>query len=188
MTLRLPKLKSRLPLYVSAFAAAAFSGAWLSGYSLAFNPSASMPRGLYLLRATAPAAALQRGEVVAACVPNTEAAKVYRERDYMGTSTRCTSGLPPVMKPLAGLPGDTVEVTNLGVLVNGQLLPKSRVFDTDSDGLPIAHLPIGWRQTLTQSEFFLLANHIERSLDSRYYGSVQRTDIHGLVLPIYTIE
>lgn len=188
MTLPRPKLKSRAPLYVTAFTVAAFAAAWLSGYSLALNPSASMPRGLYLLRATTPAVAVQRGEVVAACIPNTEAAKVYRERNYMGASTRCTSGLPPVMKPLAGLPGDTVEVTNMGVWVNGQLLPKSRVFDTDSDGLPIAHLPIGWQKTLAPSEFFLLANHIERSLDSRYYGPIQRTNIHGRVRPLFIFE
>lgn len=188
MTWRLPKLKSRTPLYVTAFAAAAFALTWASGYSLAFNPSMSMPRGLYLLHALPSEAPLHRGDVVAACIPNIEAAKVYRERNYMGTSTRCASSLPPVMKPIAGLPGDTVKVTVEGVWINGRLLPKSRVFDTDSDGHTIAHLPHGWLQTLAPGEFFLLANHIERSLDSRYYGPIQRTSIGGRVRPLFIFE
>lgn len=178
------QVKSKAPLVVAAVVVVAFLASWFFGYSLAVNPSVSMPRGLYLL---APVDAPQRGDVVSACISNLEAAKVYRQRDYIGPSERCASGMPPVMKPVVAAPGDTVEVTAMGVWVNGQLLPKSRVFDTDSDGRPIDHLPLGWKKTLAGGEFFLLANVIERSLDSRYYGPILRTDIHGRARPLFTI-
>lgn len=178
-------IKRKWPLYVAAAVVAAYGLAWFTGYSVAVNPSVSMPRGLYVL---APVEAPQRGDVVSACISNLEAAKVYRERNYIGPSERCAAGLPPVMKPVAAVPGDVVELTAMGVWVNGQLMPKSRVFDTDSNGRPIDHLPLGWKKTLAPGEFFILANYIERSLDSRYYGPVQRADIHGRVRPIYTIE
>jgi conjugative transfer signal peptidase TraF len=178
------QVKSKWPLGLAALIVAAYLVAWVSGYSLAVNTSVSMPRGLYVL---APVDAPQRGDVVSACISNLEAAKVYRERDYIGPSERCAAGMPPVMKPIVAVPGDTVEVTAMGTWVNGQLLPKSRVFDTDSDGRPIEHLPLGWKKTLAAGEFFILANIIERSLDSRYYGPVLRADIHGRVRPIFTI-
>jgi type IV secretory pathway protease TraF len=155
------QVKSKWPLGLAALIVAAYLVAWVSGYSLAVNTSVSMPRGLYVL---APVDAPQRGDVVSACISNLEAAKVYRERDYIGPSERCAAGMPPVMKPIVAVPGDT-----------------------DSDGRPIEHLPLGWKKTLAAGEFFILANIIERSLDSRYYGPVLRADIHGRVRPIFTI-
>ena len=172
-------------IVLTAISAFAFLAIWISGYSLALNPSISMPRGIYLLT---PFAVPGRGDVVSACISNLDAAAVYRERGYMVASKRCPSGLPPVMKPIAAVSGDSVEVTAEGVFVNGKLTPKSRIFDTDSDGKKIDHLPLGWKKVLGADEFFLLANYIERSLDSRYYGLVSLADINGRVSSIYTID
>ncbi len=178
------QVKTKWPLFVGAAVALVYLVAWSSGYALAVNPSISMPRGLYVL---GPVASPARGDLVSACISNLEAAKVYRARDYMGPSKRCADGMPPVLKPIVAAPGDTVEVTAMGVWINGQLVPRSRLFDTDSNGRPIDHLPLGWKKTLAAGEFFLMSTHIERSLDSRYYGPVLRADIHGRARPIFTI-
>lgn len=177
------KLNSKAPLVVVAVVVVAYLVAWLSGYSVAVNSSKSMPRGLYLV---GPLKEVQRGQVVALCIPNAAAAAIYKARDYLGPSSRCAVGLPPVLKPVVAIPGDLVEISAAGTSVNGTLLPNSRVFDTDSDGRPIDHLPVGWSKRLGPGEFFALANYIERSLDSRYYGTVTRADLQGRALPIFT--
>ena len=177
------QVKSKAPLVVAAVVVVAFLAAWLSGYSVAVNSSKSMPRGLYLV---GPLNEVQRGQVVALCIPNASAAAIYKARDYLGPSSRCAVGLPPVLKPVVALPGDLVAITEAGTSVNGALLPNSRVFDTDSDGRPIEHLPVGWTKRLAAGEFFALANISERSLDSRYYGTVHRADLQGRALPIIT--
>jgi conjugative transfer signal peptidase TraF len=163
--------------------AVGFLIAWWSGYSLAVNTSVSMPRGLYLV---GPLAEPKRGDIISLCIPNLEAAKVYRERHYMPPSERCRSGLPPVLKPVVGMPGDVVLIDATGTWINGIHLRNSMVFDTDSQGMPIQHLPTGWSKRLDAGEYFMLANHIERSLDSRYYGTVQRGDMLGCAVSLIT--
>lgn len=178
------QLKSKAPLVVVAVVVVAFLVSWFSGYSVAVNSSKSMPRGLYLV---GPLQEVERGQVVALCISNASAAAIYKARDYLGPSSRCAVGLPPVLKPLVAMPGDLVEISAAGTSVNGQLLPNSRVFDTDSDGRPIEHLPVGWSKRLAAGEYFALANVIERSLDSRYYGTVHRVDLQGRARPLFTI-
>lgn len=182
MTLKMDK-KRKIALALVALAVATFLAFWFGGITLALNSTKSMPRGLYLVR---PAGQVQTGDIVALCIPDKWAAQVYLERHYLPASSRCASGVAPVLKPIAAAPGDDVRLDAQGLWVNGRLLDNSRVFDTDSQGLPIQHLMIGWSKKLEAGEFFMLANHIERSLDSRYYGTVQRADIHGAAVPLIT--
>lgn len=176
--------KRKLSLAAVAAAAALFLGAWASGDVLAVNTTASMPRGVYLVSDLETPA---RGLVVAACIPNHGDVAVYRERGYLPESSRCASGLAPVLKPIAAVPGDVVALDDRGLWVNGELLENSRVFDTDSQGKALRHLPVGWKKVLGAGEYFLLANRIERSLDSRYYGTVTRTQLLGQARPLIII-
>lgn len=162
---------------------AAFAGLWASGYAVAVNTTASMPRGVYLV---GPLDQVKRAEVVGVCIPNQDQANVYRDRGYLPASSRCGAGLAPVIKPVAAIPGDEVRIDDKGTWVNGQLLANSRLFDTDSQGRPIQHLPLGWKKTMENGEYFMLANHIERSLDSRYYGTVRRADLQSRAYPLVT--
>lgn len=176
--------KQKVALGVVGAAVALFLGAWFSGGSVAINSTPSMPQGLYLVRGMD---VPQRGDVAAVCIPNAEAAKLYRERDYLPASSRCAVGIAPVLKPVVAVPGDDVRLDERGVWVNGRLLENSRVFDTDSQGRPIQHLPLGWHKTMATNEYFMLANRIERSLDSRYYGTVNRPSLVGKAFPIVTL-
>ncbi len=162
--------------------AAVFAALSLSGYSVAVNTTPSMPKGVYLVSALDQPT---RGTVVGMCIPNQVEANVYRERGYIPPSSRCVTGVAPLLKPVAAGPNDEVRLDVSGTWVNGVLLPNSRVFDTDSQGRPIRHLPLGWSKKLGAGEYFMLANHIERSLDSRYYGTVHRNDMRSLAKPVF---
>lgn len=178
------KIKSKTPLVVVLVVVVAYLAAWLFGWELAINSTKSMPRGVYVVR---PLGDVQRGQMVALCISNQTAADVYKARGYLVPSAQCRVGLPRLLKPVVGLPGDVVTITAAGTSVNGKLLPNSRVFDSDSDGRPIQHLSIGWTKRLASDEYFVLANYIERSLDSRYYGTVRRADLKGSARPLATI-
>ena len=177
-------VKSKAPLIAVAVVVVFFLASWFFGYSVAINTSKSMPRGLYLVDRLQD---VERGQIVALCIPNASAAAIYKRRNYLGASSRCLVGLPPVIKPIVGLPGDFIQISTAGTFVNGQLLPNSRVFDTDSQGLEIEHLAVGWSKRLAPGEYFALANFTERSLDSRYYGTVHMGDLRGRARPIFTI-
>ena len=150
--------KQRSVLCLVALVVILYLLTWATGYSLAINSTPSMPRGLYLV---APADTALRGDIVAVCIPESDAARLYRERDYLPASSRCPSNLAPVLKPVAAEPGDSVTLDAQGVWVNGELLRKSRIFDTDSQGRPIPHMPVPWKDYMRNGEYFLLANHIE---------------------------
>lgn len=171
--------------WITAAAAALFVAAWSSGIKLAVNTSPSMPRGLYVMHRVE---TLERDALVAICLPDGESARTYLARDYIPHGRSCQSGAGMLLKPLVGVPGDEIDITAAGVVVNGVLVPHSRVFDEDSQGRHIEHLPVGWKHTLGEGEFFALATHLERSLDSRYYGPVQRSQIAAAVSRLISFE
>jgi len=155
------------------------------GVGLAVNLTNSMPRGLYATTSP-PGWSLPRGALIAVCIPNIPAAKVYLARRYLGHSTECPVGMPPEIKPLGAVPGDLVEIGRDGVRVNGVLVPNSRLYGLDSNGRPISHLPFGWKHRLRKGEYFTLATYLPRSLDSRYYGPVSAGDIIKSAWPVLT--
>lgn len=113
------------------------------------------------------------------------------------------------IKRVIGLPGDTVEVKNNEVFVNGKRLDRDRVpassfLDTPAvpDGKVFVESNAGSRYliligkeksldyakaTVPESSFFVLGDHRDRSLDSRdqELGFVPRGDILGNVPYIY---
>lgn len=155
---------------------------WASGYSVAVNPSVSMPRGLYLLQ---PVGDLSRGSLVAVCIPKGEAANLYVERGYLPESQRCLSGAAPVIKPIVAGPGDRVTLDDAGVTINGMLVAYSEIDDEDSNGRPMPHVSFGDLK-LSNDQFFLLATHAARSLDSRYFGPIRDSDVIAQVSPLVT--
>lgn len=165
----------------AGLAALLFATTWASGVGLALNTTPSMPRGLYL---TKPMGYPKPGDIAAVCIPPGEESQLYLERDYLPASFRCPSGVAPVLKPIAAVPGDYVQIEAAGVRINGELQVRSRTYATDSDGRPMAHLADGWKKTLAEDEYFVLANHIERSLDSRYYGTVARAAFLAKAFPL----
>ena len=78
---------------------------WAAG--LRVNVTASLPRGLYLLCSDTPG----RGDFAAFCLSG-EFAALAGERGYVLAGS-CASGLRPLLKRVAALPGDVVDVAAL---------------------------------------------------------------------------
>lgn len=82
----------------------------------------------------------------------------------------------PFIKRVIGVPGDTVEIQNGGVLVNGQPL--------DESGYVFDHQPT--RRTSDRAKFvvqgdqlFVMGDHRGNSTDSRAFGPISTTSVIG---------
>jgi conjugative transfer signal peptidase TraF len=112
------------------------------------------------------------------------AARLALERGYVHRQAlepyvygvRCTAAVGVIGKPVAGVPGDTVEVRREGVWINGVRLTQGAVREKDRAGRALPH-PAWGRRVLGPGEFWLQSGWSERSFDSRYYGSVRRGQI-----------
>ncbi len=140
------------------------------------NRTTSMPFGVYRVVSKSVA----RGDIVGGCVPN-EFAALGRMRGYLHSGI-CRSGTRPVMKFVAAVPGDSVEIRWSGVSVNGMPIPDTAVLRTDSLGHAIPN-QIGMHLVQT-GEYWLVSNYDQGSFDSRYFGPVK--EIVDVVEPILT--
>jgi len=148
----------------------------LAGYEI--NLSASMPIGIYELTEDR----IGIGQMVAVCLPSA-IARIGRERGYL-RSGPCASGDQAVVKHVAGMAGDTIEVQPIGVTINGTAIPNSAVMERDRAGRPLAHVPWG-TTTLQHGELWLMSTLQPNSWDSRYFGPVQFADVMVAVRPVF---
>src|SRR5690242_4517666 len=76
------------------------------------------------------------------------------------------------IKRVIGVPGDTVEVQNGTVLINGKALDESYVPEEYRDrvSMPLTRVP--------EDQFFVLGDHRRSSNDSRVWGMVPRRYIY----------
>jgi conjugative transfer signal peptidase TraF len=150
-------------------------------YGLRFNVDASMPLGAYRFVA----GPVWRGAIVQSCLP-AKLAEYARRRHYLLDGS-CASGLMPVVKVLAALPGDAVVVSDSGVSIDGKRWPMSGIRRFDSFGRPVdLRLPSG-RMTCAPDSVFLMGEN-SRSWDSRYVGCVPRSTIAGRWIPVLTFS
>jgi signal peptidase I len=83
------------------------------------------------------------------------------------------------IKRVVGLPGETVQLINGEVYVNGRRLMEPYVPSEyrDRQSLGPIHIPAG--------EFFVLGDHRTSSNDSRVWGTVERHLIYGKAVFVY---
>jgi conjugative transfer signal peptidase TraF len=155
-------------LAVAAAADLAFGGPTL-------NLSNSVPTGLYWLQ-RGPA---QRGDMVEVC-PREDVARYLLGRGVLPAGW-CPAGTAPLMKVLAAVAGDVVDVESTGVWINGERWPMSAPLQIKS--LPFA-APRG-RFRLAAGQVFILGLS-PRAFDSRYLGSIPATDVIGRATPLLT--
>ena len=137
---------------------ALFSAIWLVllfalvfGAGLRFNLTPSLPKGIYRLAPGTPA----KGDLVSFCLEG-EFADLARERGYLEPGS-CPSGLRPLLKRLAGLPGDFIDPSAFPIR------------SVDSQGRP---MPSALQSGVIPPGMALaLADH-PGSFDSRYFGFV----------------
>ena len=131
------------------------AGVLAHGSGLRINPTPSLPKGIYRLAAEHGFADLAKGDLVSFCLHG-EFADLAKERGYLQAGS-CDNGLRPLLKRLAGLPGDYIEADALAI----------RSVDSQGRHMPSV-LPSG---VIPSGMAFVLADHAG-SFDSRYFGFI----------------
>lgn len=161
------RLRSAL---IPALALAALLAAlWTFDLRLNFTPS--LPAGVYRML---PVDSLLAGDTASFCLEG-DAARMALSRGYL-QSGLCPSGVQPLVKIVAGLPGDSLAPDSLGIRVNGRLWPHSRPLAEDGKGRPLtaAWLP----DRIPGGMVLMLSEAHEDGFDSRYFGLVRLEALH----------
>lgn len=162
---------------IAALAVLGFGGATVCGIRL--NTSPSMPRGLWIEHAVP--AEVHRGDVVAACLEPSEAVQYY-----VGPGDCQSTSLEPVIKPVVAVAGDTVAITEAGVVVDGSPVRHSARLSRDGHGRSMAVLfppPIEGAVVVPPGFVWLVAP-MDESFDSRYLGPVRTSSIIAIADPL----
>lgn len=91
------------------------------------------------------------------------------------------------IKRVVGVGGDTVEIRNKVVYINGKPIPSSHARFADNDVQPAARSP---RDNMPpfkvpKDHLFVMGDNRDRSLDSRFWGFVPVEDVKGEAFLIY---
>jgi conjugative transfer signal peptidase TraF len=141
--------------------------------SLAINVSGSMPVGIYHIERSNRAAV--NGDVVQLCADPAVAA-VARRRDYLPYGS-CPSDTAPMVKIVAAVAGDVVDVRDDAVIAGEHRLPGSATQARDSQGRALQHFPRGLYRMRPGEIWLWTPNPL--SWDSRYYGPQPAAAVSG---------
>ena len=147
-----------------------------------FNETASLPIGVWRITNTGE---LRAGQVVNFCPPNTPELLDARSRGYLDGG-RCPGNLERMFKPLVAVPGDRVEVTAQGVVVNGRLVPHSAPLAFDGVGRAMPR-PEG-TLAVPRGQAWVASDYSPYSFDSRYFGAIAFDSVFGVATPVLLSE
>ena len=156
----------------------------VAGYGLrngyAVNVTPSLARGLYRASAASPV----RGDIAGFCLDGA-AATLARERGYVAPGS--CGQVRPLLKYVAGVPGDTVTVTPDGILCGPASGPRClwpvTALSEDSQGRPMppSLLTDG---VIPAGKALVLTTH-PGGFDSRYFGLVPLDGLTAYI-PVFT--
>jgi signal peptidase I len=129
-----------------------------------FGPGSGVERTLLPMRA------VRRGDIVVFKYPDEP------ERDFI--------------KRVIGLPGETVELRNKKVFINGQPLdePYVHFLDPAHSAQEVTSFDVRERYgpvTVPAEQYFVMGDNRDNSQDSRYWGFLPRSYVKGKALMIY---
>lgn len=141
---------------------ALFGAAFTPQDRLIWNRTGSAPQGLYWL--SDEPFTLGRWVVVSA---RSDDAQWAEDHEFVGQDW-------PLLKQISGLPGDEICRTDTRILINGRIAGEARLRDSSGRDLP------SWEGcvVLRQDQLFLMNAHPD-SLDGRYFGPVETSDLDG---------
>lgn len=137
---------------------------------LVWNGSASAPVGLYRIDSGGP---VQRGDMVIARMPLLVRDLAARRR-YLPANV-------PLVKRVAGVPGDRICAKGEQITRDGDLLATRRRTDGQGRVMP------WWDgcMTLRESTLFLLMANTPDSFDGRYFGPISSAAVLGEATPLW---
>ncbi|MBP9742100.1 MAG: S26 family signal peptidase [Burkholderiales bacterium] len=139
---------------------------------IVYNPTISLTKGYYF---TYRASSYKVGDIVLFCVGDITQARVMHKLGLPYINGECVHNTPYLMKRIVAMANDVVEITALGILVNGHLLPNS---------IPLLNyrmvkLPrIRMKKVKLKMDEFLVMGQTAHSYDSRYFGIIKEAQIY----------
>jgi len=147
----------------------------LAGFRI--NTSPSLPVGLYMTTSDPTA------NLIEFC-PGPTFGTLALQRGYR-TAGSCKDGGAPLLKPVIAKAGDVVDVSATGLAVNELAVPNTASMTADVKGRNLAAWPSG-RYVVPSTEMWVASSFNPRSFDSRYFGPISVTAIHGRLRPLIT--
>ncbi|MFO0985595.1 MAG: signal peptidase I [Planctomycetota bacterium] len=129
-----------------------------------------------------------------------------KPRKRYGSSDTASEGPVTYAKRVVGLPGDTVELKDGNLIINGAAVPRSEIGVMEEPGFPggvhvcaetqggktVTIYDLGknsWGRfgpvTVEPGRYFVLGDNRANSFDSRELGTIAREDIIGKVSHVY---
>ncbi|ELT51216.1 conjugative transfer signal peptidase TraF [Brucella intermedia] len=153
--------------------AAAFA---FGGYRVNFTPSYAY--GLWRIEPLD--REVRVGDRLFVCPPPGEAAEIALARGYLPRGL-CPSGTGPLIKTVAALPGQSVEIAGQ-VIIDGEPLSNSSVLEADAEGRAM-HIFGGG---IVMDGTLYLHSDFVGSYDSRYFGPLPAEGTLGLAREVLT--
>jgi conjugative transfer signal peptidase TraF len=147
-------------------------------FGIRMNITSSLARGFYVI-SESPSANL-----VEFC-PEGEVATISLERGYRTLGGTCPDGGSPLLKPVAAVSGDRVEVTNNGIRVNGKYIVNSAAHVKDYRGRPLKLWPAG-EYIVPKGRVWVISDFNGWSFDSRYFGPIPSSLVRHRLRPLWT--
>lgn len=175
-------MRRRRILSPVAIVAAALLGVITVAFVGAFrlNMTPSEPLGLWRIEPLHRAVAA--GDLVFVCPPITAAFEEALRRGYLRWGS-CPGGVAPLIKTVAALPGQRVEI-GVVVVIDGKELPASNLRPTDGEGRAIRPYAGG----VVPAAHLYLHSSYASSYDSRYFGPIPDSGLLGLARPVLTFD
>jgi len=158
------------------FATALIATIGLGGFRVNVTPSE--PMGLWRIRPLD--GAIHIGDLVFICPPATPVMREARRRGYLRRGL-CEGGVAPLIKTVAAVPGQVIEV-NGSVRIDGQPLPHSEVALKDGQGRATVPSSGG----VVPAYAIYLHSEFPGSFDSRYFGPLPIDNVLGLAQEVWT--
>lgn len=166
-------------LLLGASAVAMFAGIiglGVAGFRVNLTPSE--PLGVWRIQQLD--RPIQVGDLVFVCPPISDTMLEARARGYLRHGL-CTGGVAPLIKTVAAISGQRIEVSDL-VRIDGRSLPHSWLMRRDGQGRRM--LPYGGG-VIPPGDVYLHSD-FPGSFDSRYFGPLSTETVLGLAREVWT--